>query len=416
MKSVKLSFTFKEKDFCLCSTVVGTTKRHYKKVEGLTNPNFDYWDKKQQRFNEATQDAIHNNAVLQTMYTKYQGLIDTFNPSTGKELFALSETASKVEAKRELTFGGYVALHIDKLKNHPVNLPSGNYRVYKSLLHKLEKEGNVINVPLSEIANKHFIQFGEFVLSTPNAKGQTNYTKVMKNFKAVHNVAKDHELNNNELLYKYSKYAPKSFKKRKSALTKKQYQKFVNLDLSKIAQGEVKPEYYKELYRDFCIFMYEMKSRPVDCVRLNYSNVCNVNKKRCIEYIPEKKKNTQSIPTVNPVTSIAKAIMDKYKGQSSKGYVFPFAVNEMDWKYEENESWEQWNNQKDDVLQAINRFLKKIAVELGFDTETFTIYTFRHTAFTHAAESGESMLIVAKRGGTSITMVGENYLDCKSII
>ncbi|MDR1169573.1 MAG: hypothetical protein LBK97_01910, partial [Prevotellaceae bacterium] len=178
MANVKLSFQFKDKGFKLCATVVGSTERDYKRVEGLINPNFDYWDKKKQVFNEATQDAIHNNAVLQTMYAKYQGLIDTFNPTTGKELFALSETASKVEAKKELTFGEYIQRYIDREKYHPVKLPSKTYQTYITLLGKLKTEGNVINVPLSEIANKHFIQFGEFVLSTPNAKGQTNYTKV----------------------------------------------------------------------------------------------------------------------------------------------------------------------------------------------------------------------------------------------
>lgn len=45
--TISLSFTNSRKDlgFCLCSTVKGASIRHYKKVEGLVNPNFYSWDR-----------------------------------------------------------------------------------------------------------------------------------------------------------------------------------------------------------------------------------------------------------------------------------------------------------------------------------------------------------------------------------
>jgi integrase len=411
MKNVNLNFTFKEKDFCLCATVTGTTKRHYKKVDELINPNFNYWDKKQQRFNEATQDAIHNNAVLQTMHAKYQRLIDTFNPTTGKELFAMSETASKVDAKRELTFGEYIQQYIDREKHRPVKKPSKAYQPYINLLHKLEFEGNVINVPLSEIANKHFIQFGNFILSLPNDKGRTNYKAIMSYFKAVHNKARNNELNDNELRYDFRTYAPTRVEKEITALTVEQYQQFVNLDLSKIPQSGVKPEYYKELYHDFCMFQYEMKSRPVDCVRLNHSDIVAYKGKYCIKYIAEKMKN-KCKATVNLITPTAQSIIDKYKGKSSKGYVFPFAINEVDWNFDDPDNWNKWNNKKAKQLEKVNHFLKQVAGVLGVERDALYNYIFRHTTFTHEIEkNNKSLLTIAKEGGTSIDMLGKNYYN-----
>lgn len=46
---------------CVSINVGGKTKRAYKKVQGFTNPNFNAWDKKQQKFIEPTADAISNN-------------------------------------------------------------------------------------------------------------------------------------------------------------------------------------------------------------------------------------------------------------------------------------------------------------------------------------------------------------------
>lgn len=65
MANLSLSFRNKGGMFALCATVSKTTTRHYKKVEGLVSPNFDSWDSKKQIFNEPTENAIHNNKVLQ---------------------------------------------------------------------------------------------------------------------------------------------------------------------------------------------------------------------------------------------------------------------------------------------------------------------------------------------------------------
>lgn len=69
MANFNLTFSNEKRGFFLRITEKGKTNGLRAKVQNLINPNFDYWDKKQQRFNEASNDAIHNNSVLREMKT-----------------------------------------------------------------------------------------------------------------------------------------------------------------------------------------------------------------------------------------------------------------------------------------------------------------------------------------------------------
>ena len=414
MANLKLSFTIREGVFSLCATTINggtksTPSRNYKKVEGLQSPNLACWDKKLQIFNEPTQEAIDNNNVLREMKERYQRLIDLFNPTSGKELFSLNEKAEKVEAKTTLTFGGFIQSLINTGKNESIKKPSKNYQKYIDLLNKLKKEGNIINKPLEDIANKDFIAFRDFILhKLTKEEGQSNYLNLMKLFKAAHNRAVSLELNEHILKYPYTKDAPPKKSKERFAFTEQQYRKFVEFDLNKIPQSGCNPMYYKELYRDFCIFLYEMKMRPGDVIKLHSLNINN-----CIlKYTPEKKKNyidELKRITINKITPTAKAIINKYKGQSAKGYIFPFSMNNYDWDFEDAKSWNRWHNRKQKTLQDINEFLHKFEKPLKING-TITTYSFRHSALTHAVNKKDCNLMqIAKESGTSVKMLEQHY-------
>lgn len=40
--------------------------------------------------------------------------------------------------------------------------PSRNYQTYINLLHKLEDEGRLIDIPVAEIDNSHFVWFSDY--------------------------------------------------------------------------------------------------------------------------------------------------------------------------------------------------------------------------------------------------------------
>ena len=403
--NLNLSFTFKNKHFYLCAQLVGTTKRAYKVVPNLINPNFESWDKKKQLFNEPTAIAMHNNTALKEFKERLECIISTSHPQSPKQLLDLYDKPQ--ESKHIITFKDYIETTIDTLKEAKNKRPSKTYQTYITLLHKLEEEKNIWNKAIQDINNDDFIKFGDFILKQSD-KVKNNYMRLMRLFKAVHSRAANKGLNGYNLTYNFAKDAPPQNAVNRHALTKVQYNKFVNYDLSKIRQSGFNPTFYKELYRDFCIFMFESKIRPCDIVKLRHDNIIN----NCyVEYEPEKKKNYREAErrvVRTPLTKTMKDLIKKYRGKSTQGYIFPFTMNELNWNFNDSKSWNKWQNKKQSQLEAINKFLHKFVNILN--TKPITLYTFRHTAFTLALQDKKCNIIeLAKQGGTSIDMLSKSY-------
>ena len=99
-------------------------------------------------------------------------------------------------------------------------------------------------------------------------------------------------------------------------------------------------------------------------IRLHSNDIHN----GLIVYVAEKKKNylnERSRTTSVKLTETAKQIIRKYRGKSTKGYVFPFAMNNHDWNFDNAVSWNKWQNRKQKTLQDINEFLHKHFIHLG---------------------------------------------------
>lgn len=415
---LNLSFSLEKRHgFVLRITEKGKSNGLRVTVKGLQEPDFTYWNKKEQRFVDASESAIHNNNVLQDLKQSYQWFINNCFPQSPMELKQMVETGKQISNKQVLTLGYFLRTDIEKMRQGNNKKPSKHYQNYINLLHKLEAEGQIINVPLADICNSHFKQFGQFILSLSMEEGKSNYIAHMRRFKTVHQKAYNAELNENLLTYKYADDAPTVDSKKRIALTQKQYAKFVKMDLSTIPQGGCNPAYYKELYRDYCIFLYEMKIRPADAIRLRHDNIVLIGEQQteCVRYIPEKKKNyakTDKKVLNNRLTNTAKSIIKKYTGKSSKGYIFPFAMNEYDWDLDNATSWGKWNNRKQATMELVRAFLKKTAKHVGIKPEDFILYTFRHSAITHEVDSNKkSPTIIAYEAGTSLKMIENNYLN-----
>jgi integrase len=417
MANILLSFGFKNEKFSLCATKKGTTTRHYKVVSELINPNFKYWDSKKQCFQQPSEDAICNNQTLLRMKSHYQQIIDISDPQDGKELFELATKAVKIEAKKEITLGEYLNKLIYNMRNATgQQAPSCNYQCYTTLLNKLKCESEIINVALSQIDDDYYEAFSKFIINKLNG---VNYLPLMKTFKTTINKAKEDKLTKQSLSFPYRKHAPRKqtdiIKATKSvaALSEKEYNKFITMDLNKIPFGGDKPKYYKELYRDFCIFLYEMKLRPCDVIALHSDNIHNGR----IIYVPTKKKNYSKLDIAfvsAPITPKAQSIIDKYKGVSICGYIIPFTMNnECKWNLDNANSFNKWYYRRQGTLERINKFLKKVhkAIKPN-DIDSFTTYVFRRTAITHEIKANNKPLIqIAKEAGTSVMMLEKHYYN-----
>lgn len=393
-------------------------------IEGLTNPDFRYWDKKAQCFSSGTDTARANNPVLEALRARCNELVNN-SAITTPEAF-IEALKSGVAPSNVKTLGDFIRSLIYKMrKGYDAKCPSRNYTCYLNLLHKLEMEAkaqydgkkvDLINVPLSDVDNACFAQFSDFLLSLSNAEGRSNYMNLMKLFKQVHTKAFERMENNNVLRFKYTKHAPTNRNvesKRKPSLTLKQYKKFVELDVRKLPKSGSLSYELMEMYKDYCIFLYETMTRPVDVTGARVENIVKVGGVFKYRYIPEKKKNynheNEATLVYAPLSDLALSIVEKYKGKSSQGYIFPFSMNEYHWDMMDAESWNKWYNRKTRLQEMINKWLKKVAKFLKLDFN-LTLYNFRHSTITHAAQAGKIWDVIASHAGTSPSMLHKHYV------
>lgn len=441
MANILLTYVKKNGRFCLCATVSGTRTRHHKIVEGLRNPNFEKWDSHAQQFASKSKDDKFNNDVLFQMKMKYQALLDTHDFNTGAELFAWQKekdqgiTVNNV-AKFEpgISLRQWIETIIEDIKNPKRLKPTSNYQCYKNLLHKLEAEKNLIDLPVAEVNDDTFVQFINWLNSKDNPSGKgKNFVGVMKVFRATINKAKKARLTTYTPDFPYMDYAPvpnmisdKASDLLKNggtvqSLTEQQLADFRELDVAKVKlyRGP-QMEYFKELYRDFALLLYEIKSRPIDVLKLHWDNIAldPTTGRYTLTYIPAKKKNyaantrlKNNALVVQYLSQEAVRIVFKYRGKSKGGYIFPFKLNQKRWNLDIPEDYHYHYYQANHIFAKINKFLRRAGKQLNVPFD-LTLYAFRRSAITHAiVENKIPLLILAKIAGTSVNMIQKHYAN-----
>lgn len=460
MAKISLKFTNRNGRFCLCATVVGTTTRHYRAIDELRNPDFKTWDKVAQRFSSRRPIDRTNNQILTEILRHYEDLLKEYDFASGKELFSFQSKVIENEPKTEKkkpTPEGYASplmsravkrTHpskpeknlrewldeiIEEIKNPSRLKPSASYQGYLTLRRKLETEGKLINQPLSAFGDDSFVQLIKWLGKQKGKNGKgVNYIGTMKMFAATLSRARKARLITYRPDFPYMDYAPvykvtdkaKDFLTNGGAirsLTDEQYEQFVSMDLSeiKLARG-AKMEYYKELYRDFCMLLYEMKSRPIDILRLHWENIAydEATGRFTCTYIPAKKKNygasskhTSKALVIQYLSPKAVEIVLKYQGKSKGGYVFPFALNQTHWNFNDPQQFHYHYYKGNHICGQINRFLHKVGQHLKVPFQ-LTLYAFRRTAITQAIiENKMPIAMIAKVAGTSVEMIEAHYAN-----
>lgn len=448
MAKITLRFANKGKQFCLCALVSGQKIRHYKVVQGLINPNFQYWSPKMQMFVSNKREDMENNAKLLEFIEPYEKLLEEYEFESGKELFAAIETPNyngpkkrtqqkpklvkKPKPKPEMTLGEWMEALIEDMKNPTNRKPSSNFQTYNTLLHKLEMEGSVINTPIAKVNRQSLEAFSEWVLEQRKLKGSgNNYIAIMKKLQAAINKARKAGVTTYVPDFPYMDHAPIINKTSEKAadvnqggtiksLSPEQYIRFLAIDPDSITLRHPLQHFYKQLYKDFCILLYEMKSRPMDIMKLHWDNIAyNETYGRWVcSYIPGKKKNyaltreNDSNPlAVQFLTPGAMDIILKYKGRSRAGYVLPFSFHDRKWNLNDAKQYHTYYTKQNRMQGKINRFLKKIGklLDLPFP---LTLYAFRRTAITKAIIDNKMPIsMIAKVAGTSVGMIEHHYVN-----
>lgn len=325
----------------------------------------------------------------------------------------------KVRMSRRMSVGEWLERTIYELK-YPSRLkPTSNWQVYVSLLHKLQAEGSVINMPVRAVGDKTFRQLIKWLLKN---KGQ-GFTGTMKSFTALINRARRARLTKYVADFPYSDFAPKPKRALSAAgiiaeggsirsLSRAQWEAFLNMDLSGVRMlSGPHMAYWKEVFRDFCILLYELKSRPIDVLNLHSVHFAeNPDNGRLVcAYVPAKKANRGTV-AMQYLSPEAKKLIDKYLPARS-GYIFPFPMNCRRWNLDNAEQFHAHYKAARNQLWKIDKFLHKVGelLELPF---TMTLYAVRRTALTHAiAENRIPLPALAQMAGTSVRMLEKHYTN-----
>lgn len=324
----------------------------------------------------------------------------------------------RIRLSRGMTVGAFLERTIYDLRNPKSLYPTSNWQCYVSLLHKLQAEGSIINTPVSHVSDKTFRQLIKWMKRRPN------YNGTLKVFTALLNRARRARLTKYKADFPYRDYAPRASGIQSAAamlagggsihsLSVEQWSAFVEFELSGIAGNP----YRKELYRDFCILLYELRSRPMDVLNLRYENIAfdaSADRFLC-SYVPAKKVNQGNV-AVQYLSREATKIIDKYRRKSNHGYVFPFPMNNRKWNLSNPAQFEIHYKAARNQLACINRFLHNVGGSLGLPF-TFTLYAVRRSALTHAVMEGRIPLpILAQMAGTSVRMLERHYINYLHIL
>lgn len=172
------------------------------------------------------------------------------------------------------------------------------------------------------------------------------------------------------------------------------------------------PKYskYDQLCYDALLFLYYTTSRPVDVVNIQIQDIYTDDEIPYWEYCAYKKRNYSELYDIKtpqiPLCPKAMEIINKYKGNRNKGYLFPFACNVGDKK----------NRNTNHHTTDMGNLLKKIALYYNWkqkEGKVFCAYSMRKTGITHNVHnySPEDTAYLAQ---TSVKEIYETYLDKES--
>lgn len=325
----------------------------------------------------------------------------------------------KWRMSRKMTVGQWLQRVICDLRNPSRLKPTSNYQVYQSLYNKLLREGSILSMPVKNVNDRTFRRLIKWMGSKPNYEG------TLKTFTALINRAHRARLTRYRADFPYRDFAPKTSRRLSGAsailssggtvnsLSLSQWHEFLSMQLEDVPiKDGPKMHYWKEVYRDFCILLYELKSRPIDVLQLHSSSLAfhsDINRTLC-SYVPAKKANRND-PAIQFLSPAACELVERYKGKSKGGYIFPFPINQRRWNLESPAQFNEHYRLARNQLAKINRFLHLVGkkLELPFP---FTLYVIRRSAITHAIiENRIPLTVLAKMAGTSVRMIEKHYTN-----
>ncbi|MDR1121215.1 MAG: hypothetical protein LBM08_09890 [Dysgonamonadaceae bacterium] len=403
---VKLKFITQGKALVL--RISENKERFYKSARHLLkgNPNIErHWNAGKERFSSNAISYMENNKILEDFKEIYFSLIKEHPELSAKQVaqyYSASKSADSLPSQMQDTITSRNMNLVEKYLEAVIErekVKSGcNFEKYYYLLKKCRKL-----LPGFSFLTFKEINFDKCVSIARIFAKHNGYKDSAKIFRSLlGKAAKDHEINFTLSQigdFMFADYNPRINEidhKKPDVLNPEQLKKFLNMDISKVTP-DFRNRKRVELYHDFCVFMFHTFFAPCDAIKLRYKDITVQGK------IHTKRKKTHKEVEV-PVDSVAESIINKYRGKSKDGYVFPIMDDKKSEKYA----------MKDFIFRQfrknINCWLKHVSPEIGVDYGLY-LYVFRHTAITVALDNGVPISYVAMAAGTSSELIQKHYYN-----
>lgn len=382
--------------------------RFYKSVEYLLkgSPDFKHWKADKEQFSGYSPFYQENNQALADFKQIYWKLVKEHPELTARQIsdFYKHEKRHTGSAPVELAewtvdqYANCVGRYLEVVTLREKAKSGCNYEGYYKLLQKCRRElPGFDTMPFSTLDYNKMVQIAHTF-----AKGKA-YVHHSKRFRAMLGKAskdKDVLFNLSQIGdFRFCDYNPGRYEiegGEPDVLSAEELKAFLNMSVKDITP-QYKDRKMVEIYYDFCVFMFHSFFAPCDIIKAKWSNITKRGT------IAVKRKKTHRLVEV-PVTPVMRQIINKYKGQSKDGYIFPIMDDEKEKTYKTKD----YTFKK--FREFLNKWLKVVGRELQLSFNLYA-YVFRHTAITVAIDNGLPILYIANAAGTSVEMIQLHYYN-----
>ena len=363
-----------------------------------------HWNPKKRCLYPSAPYSEENNMALFKLKKKYEQAAEDWTGTLQGFIVHMDGGKTEPETDKPKTVRFVVDKIVEKMKAESVN-PDGTlsegYTAYDKMMKRLDEFCRKCNMNIDDLtlADMTPVFINKFLAYVVN-KGTGRCLYVSQTLHAVLNKATKYgwydikKVEDCNWMKKLGKSARKY-----ETLTEDQCKKFIELPLSELPKSQL-----VRLYRDFCVFILYSCQSTCDALSLQYKDIQNINGHDYLVFKRRKIAAKQSADCIVPINSVMADIINRYRGRSKDGYIFPVRNRK---RIEDS----QTNNADiKHFISRVNMWLKKLSPILGCPFSLHT-YVFRHTGITHYISKGVSHVYVANLAGTSVDNIEKIYYN-----
>ncbi len=383
--------------------------RYYKSVEYLLKgtPDLKHWKTDKEQFSGYSPFHEENNKAIADFKQIYWKLVTEHPELTARQVSDYyrnerrhtgTEPVELADWKPE-QYKNSVAKYLEVVVIREKAKSGCNYEGYYKLLQKCRREiPGFETMPFSTLDYNKMVQIANIFAQ---GRAYTHHSKKFRSLLGKASKDKDVMFTLTQIGdFKFVDYNPDRYavegRNEPDVLSADELRMFLNLNPSDISP-RYKDRRMVEIYYDFCVFMFHSFFAPCDVIKLKWKDIT-----RRGTIIARRKKTHRAVEV--PITPVMRKIIDKYKGQSKDGYIFPIMDDEKEKKY----STKDYTFKK--FREFLNKWLKIVGKEMQLSFNLYA-YVFRHTAITVALDNGLPVSYVANAAGTNAEMIQQHYYN-----